>query len=227
MTDHSDTHRDTSLKTPPGLVKTALAELLQTLINQAIAMDSLQGEAFLPCADKVVQTSFKDVSLSVFWVFHPNPDHRADENPAGEFVVQTHLIGEADAHLHANLFDWLQQGPSAESVKGDQALGEAFLHALKTIDIDWEEQLSRLTGDMVAFQTGEAVRGLKREAQNLQEKAWTTLREYLQFELKLLPQRHEIARFERDVADTEARVEALTHRIERLMSQQMQPHLNP
>lgn len=227
MTDHSDTHTDTSLKTPPGLVKTALAELLQTLINQAIAMDSIQGEAFLPCADKVVQTSFKDVGLSVFWVFHPNPDHRADENPAGEFVVQTHLIGEADAHLHANLFDWLQQGPCADTVKGDQALGEAFLHALKTIDIDWEEQLSRLTGDMVAFQTGEAVRGLKREAQNLQEKAWTTLREYLQFELKLLPQRHEIARFERDVADTEARVEALTHRIERLMSQQMQPHLNP
>jgi ubiquinone biosynthesis protein UbiJ len=233
MTDQTDTHKEhqanmnAGTENPPGLVKTALADLLQTLINQAVAMDSIQGEAFLPCAEKVVQTSFTDVGLSVFWVFHPHADHRMDENPAGEFVVQTHLIGEADAHLHANLFDWLQHGPAAETVQGDVALGETFLHGLKSIDIDWEEQLSKLTGDLIAHQTGEAVRGAREQARSLQEKAWTTLREYLQFELKLLPQRHEIARFEREVADTEARVDALTHRIEKLMSQQMQPHLTP
>ena len=227
MTEH--THTQTNAPTPPGLVKTALAELLQTLINQAIALDSLQGEGFLPCANQVVQTSFKDVGLSVFWVFHQNPNHQTGENSAGHFVVQTHLMGEADAHLHIWLWDWLSAGPQTptDPIGGDPALAQAFIQALRALDIDWEEALSHLTGDLIAHQTGQAVRGAKDQARSFQEKAWATLREYLQYELKLLPLPHEVAHFEKDIDELSQRVDALTHRVEALMADQMQPHIQP
>ncbi|KUJ72681.1 SCP2 domain-containing protein [Thiomicrospira sp. WB1] len=215
----------------PGLVKTALAEVLQPLINQAIAWDTLQGEAFLPCAEKVVQTSFRDLGLSVFWTFHPNPDHVPDQNPAGEFVVQTHLMGEADAHIQTDFLSWLKKGPeqgtSTQTLLGDKALARQFLTALGGLSIDWEEQLSHLTGDLIAHQAGEAVRGAREQTRSLQEKAWTTLREYLQFELKLLPLPHEVTQFETDVNELAQRVDALTHRVEALMADQMQPHIQP
>lgn len=225
MTEHAHMHTDT----PPGLVKTALAELLQTLINQAISMDSLQGEAFLPCADQVVQTSFKDVGVSVFWVFHLNPNHQTGENPAGQFVVQTHLMGEADAHLHIRLLDWLSSGPQTpvDPIGGDNALAQAFIQALRQLDIDWEEALSHLTGDLIAHQTDEAVRGARDQVRSFQEKAWATLREYLQYELKLLPLPHEVVHFEKDLGELTRRVDALTHRVESLMADHMQPHIQP
>lgn len=44
-------------------------------------------------------------------------------------------------------------------IRGDAGIGQALQRILDDMDIDWEEMLSRYTGDVVAHQLGNLVRG--------------------------------------------------------------------
>jgi len=94
--------------------------------------------------------------------------------------------------------------------------GQAFKAALDELDIDWEEQLAGITGDMVAHQLGNTMRS----AGNWLRQGRTTLEqdlgEYLQEELRVVPTRIEIENFIADVDQLRMDLERLEARIRRL-----------
>jgi ubiquinone biosynthesis protein UbiJ len=101
-------------------------------------------------------------------------------------------------------------------ITGDVETGQAFKSILDEMDIDWEEQLSRVTGDVVAHQLG----NLARRAGEWLRHGGTTLQqdigEYLQEESRVLPSRIEIENFIADVGNTAMAVERLEARLQRL-----------
>lgn len=199
-----------SAQKQPRLLNSGLAKVLEVLLNQLLKRDEDQGAAFAPCDEKVIQLSLSDIGQTFFIVYQIN-DEQAD------FTVQTHLMGQADAHIRIALSD-LMAKKSAERIVGDVVLGQTFLDALYSIEIDWEEQLSHVTGDLVAFKVGHAVRSGLKTQQAAKQKIGDTLKEYLQFEINLLPTKHQVSAFKQQVQTTATAVDAIEARINALLN---------
>jgi ubiquinone biosynthesis protein UbiJ len=101
-------------------------------------------------------------------------------------------------------------------IQGDSELGHRFGNLLGKLEIDWEEQLSKLTGDLLAHQTGNLVRGAGAWARAARASLAQDLPEYLQEELGLLPSRIEVGEFLAEVDRLRDDAERLEQRIQRL-----------
>ncbi len=80
-------------------------------------------------------------------------------------------------------------------IEGDTALAQRFGDFMAGLEIDWEEQLSRLTGDYVAHAVGTRLRAAGRWGQGSLATLGQDLKEYLQEEGRLLPTRYELDQF--------------------------------
>lgn len=195
--------------------RTAFAKLFELILNQALSMDEMQGIGFRMLDEKVIQLTFTDLKQT-FFIVYQLPDETAsqvDQKSArlGSFTVQTHLMGSADAHIKTNMVDWLKHRTEAEG-----ELATAFLAALYTIDIDWEEHLSHYVGDFIAFNLGQTARSAKSGIKTAKQKAGVTLKEYLQFEINLLPTEIQVAHFNQDVDEIAEEIDALAARVDKL-----------
>jgi len=104
------------------------------------------------------------------------------------------------------------------TIEGDVETGQAFKAILDDMDIDWEEQLSRLTGDVIAHQLGNTARraaGVLRTGRRTLER---DTGEYLQEELRVLPTRIETENFSADVSRLGMDTDRLAARIRRLQT---------
>ena len=106
-------------------------------------------------------------------------------------------------------------------ITGRVESGQAFQSILEDMDIDWEEQLSHLTGDVIAHQIGKVMRSAGSYLQQGRATVRQNTTEYLQEELRVLPARIEIENFCADVArlamDSD-RLEARTRRLQQRTS---------
>ena len=103
-------------------------------------------------------------------------------------------------------------------LEGDTEFGQALQDILNAVDIDWEELLSRLTGDVVAHQVGNAARGAQHWAEQTRESLALDIADYLHEESRQVPVRGEVERFVSDVDTLRADIERLAARIKRLQS---------
>ena len=84
-------------------------------------------------------------------------------------------------------------------------------HISARLDIDWEAVIAEHTGDIVAHQLGQAVRGAGSWLRTAQREAERLMSEFLQYESDATPSRHEVQTFCNDV-------DALTLRMDRLQA---------
>ena len=145
--------------------------------------------------------------------------------------------GEADTTLSGTPFAMAKMslgarmgGPDASEVmfagevviSGDIELGQRFKRVLDKMDIDWEEHVSHITGDIVAHKLGkvfqQASQWLNQSSETLGEDA----AEYLQMESESVPEQYEVDEFIAHVDTTRDDVERLQARIQRLQSQYSQ-----
>ena len=102
------------------------------------------------------------------------------------------------------------------TITGDVETGQAFKAILDDMDIDWEEQLARLTGDVIAHQAGNMARRTRRVLRHGKAALEQDLGEYLREELRVLPARIEVENFSADVDRIRADTDRLAARIRRL-----------
>lgn len=112
-------------------------------------------------------------------------------------------------------------------VSGDARFVQELVKIARAIDIDWEEPLARIVGDIAARQVGDLLRG----AASFLKRAATSLRrdgeDFLRHELALFPGKQAMREFLRDIDElrmdsdrAEARVNALRTRIQALAGKQ-------
>ena len=134
--------------------------------------------------------------------------------------------GEPDTILHGTALGMARLGLGGSTEKtlfsgdvtidGDVETGQTFKSILDDIDIDWEEQLSKLTGDVIAHQLGNAARQARKILQHGQTTIQKDIGEYLQEELRVLPSRVETENFSADVTRISMDADRLAARIKRL-----------
>lgn len=112
--------------------------------------------------------------------------------------------------------DALFQG--AVQIEGDTETGQQFQDILAASDWDWEEQLSKVTGDIVAHQAGKLLHQVRRFVRDSSNTCADNSSEYLQEEAKLLPTRIEVDYFLEDVDQLRSSVDRLSARVDRLIN---------
>jgi ubiquinone biosynthesis protein UbiJ len=126
----------------------------------------------------------------------------------GQLNIMSAFEGEVDTTIKGAPFAIfrMKQGRTGEGlfggdvvIEGQHGVGQSLQNILSELDIDWEEQLSKLTGDIVAHQIGNSVRGFKQWVSRSNATVLADVSEYIQHEVEMVPVQWEVDAFNRDV----------------------------
>lgn len=186
-------------------------EGIEQSINGLLALDPVALQRLAMLHGRCVALQLNGLGLTLYFV----PGHD------GRLQLLGSIEGEPDCTLSGSPLDLVRASDETSGhrqlfagnvrIDGDTALAQRFSEALAGLDIDWEEQLARLTGDIAAHEVGRGVRAAARQGERMREVTAANLSEYLTEEARLLPHRFEVDEFLADVdtlRDDVARLEA-------------------
>jgi ubiquinone biosynthesis protein UbiJ len=190
---------------------------LEALINRYLRLDPAIGPRLATLSGRciAVELSGLDTTLYVF------PDEHGIQ-------LREHVERLPDTVLRGTPLGMVRLGVGGNTektlfsrdvlIEGDVETGQAFKAILDELDIDWEEQLSRLTGDVVAHHLGNVARRGRRAIELGIGTLEKDIGEYLQEELRVLPTRIETENFSADVTRISMDVDRLSARLKRLQA---------
>lgn len=187
---------------------------LETAINLWLKNDDRSEQRLHKLQGKVIELHLQEFSGSLFFFpadrgvqiltrYEGIADATITSSMAG--LISSHFKNTEDALFSGNI-----------KIAGDTELGEQFQQLLTDVDFDWEEQLSRITGDVIAHQAGKLVQGARQWVRQGSATLGLDTTEYLQEEARLLPTRSEIEHFLEQVDDIRSSCDRLHARIQRL-----------
>ena len=192
---------------------------LEITLNRYLSLDPETQSRLAGITGKLIAVELRGMGITLYMAPHSGGiqllreyDGSADAVISGTPVALARVgIGEERGLLFAGEVE----------IRGDVTLGQRFESVLRELDIDWEEQLSRLVGDAAAHQIGNLVRDALQWGAKSMDTLGSDLTEYLQEESRQLPQRDEVNKFlaavdvlRNDVERLEARVKRLQARID-------------
>ena len=191
-----------------------LAQALEAGFNNYLALDSEARPGFDRLAGKLIQLHFSGIELNVFFLVH-----------RARVEILENFDGEADAIISGAPFSMMALATGRRSIfdsdvtiNGEVETAQQFSRALERIDVDWEEHLSRVTGDTVAHHVGRTVKGLRTWGERTRHSLHQNMADYLRDETEHLPHDWELDEFTEQVDDLRDRVDQLAARIEAKLS---------
>ncbi len=187
----------------------------ESVVNRVLALDPEGAARLAPVEGRVLRVELTgfgtrvyvvpgEQQLFLFGSYDAPPDCVVRGSPAA-------LLGMVLAeHREDAVF------AGAVSIDGDNRLAQVLGEVFRGLDIDWEEQLSKLLGDTLAHRVMNRARAGERWAGRSSDIARQNLREYLQEEALVLPSRQEMDDFLGSVDRLRDDVERLAARVERL-----------
>lgn len=194
---------------------TALTAALETAFNRYLALDPNAVRNLAPMEGKVIGIVINGTGLRCYLL-------------PGRDGVQILSLSELapDTVLHASpasLWRLARGGDAAAMmlrqeirIEGDTQLGQQFRVVLEQLDIDWEEHLSTVLGDVLAHQIGRTVRVGKQWSAATVVSLEQDLGEFLQEETQVLPAPPRVEAFLDGVDRLRADVDRLEARLKRL-----------
>lgn len=195
---------------------TLLLATIETAINRLLALDPASRARGEHLAGKRVQIQLREFTPPLWLLFSP-----------GRVDCLGQYEGQADASLTLSLAALpLLKDPGLLTryireekldISGDPGLINAVAVLFGRLEIDWEEQLSHYTGDVLAHGLCRGLRQLHQGASRQLELLRQDLAEYITEEARLAPGPLEVAAFCDDVDALRRRFEQTQLRVERLL----------
>jgi ubiquinone biosynthesis protein UbiJ len=190
---------------------------LEAALNRYLGLDPEAAARMAGLAGRCIAIELRGIDLTLFMLPGTQGIRILDSIDAEE-GVDTALHGTplalARLGLGANTGKTLFSGDV--TISGDVETGQSFKAILDDMDIDWEEQLSRVTGDVIAHQVGNMARRTRRVISQGRSTLEQDLGEYLKEELRVLPARVEVENFSTGVNRMRSDIDRLAARIRRL-----------
>lgn len=194
---------------------------LEAAINKVLRLDPDAIKKLKPLDGKAIKIEITDWKITFFILPYAQ---------GVQLVDQYHQ--PANTTISGKLFSLIRVGAAGASttsmfdesitITGDTKTGEAIRDVLADLDIDWEEQLSKVVGDSIAHpltqHAKKAVSLGKRSMKSLAE----NIAEYLHYESKQLPPESAVEHFIEGVAKLRDDVDRMEARIQRLAARKSQ-----
>lgn len=191
---------------------------LEIAINRYLAMDAAGLARLGELNGKVIAVELRGLDLTLTMAPH-----------GGGIQLLKDYAGTPDTLISGTPLALARVGAGGDrgalfsgevEIRGDVPLGQRFEAVLREIDIDWEEQLSQVVGDVAAHQVGNLVRDTLAWGTKSADTLRRDLSEYLQEESRQVPHPAEVEAFvaavdtlRDDTARLEARIKRLRDRI--------------
>lgn len=199
----------------PALHTAALAGL-EFLVQKALALDPATTQRLAKLEGKVLLVHCSTPDIKVYCL--PGKNGLQLQSWYDEKHVSSSLEGSLSEFV--SLLQAEDKAASlingAFTVKGDSADFIALQEALAQLDIDWEQPLSRLVGDMGSHHIGKMLRGSLAWGKQAHSSMQRNVEEFIHEEARLLPPRLELDNFYSDVSSLGLRVDRLEARLQRL-----------
>jgi ubiquinone biosynthesis protein UbiJ len=197
------------------MIGTAALAGLEQALNAALALDPKTGERLARLQGRVIAMELRGTGITL--TLQPTREGKLRLMGDYDGEVDTTLRGAPLAMLR------LSSGRTGEGmfkggveIDGDVELGQQIQRVFEKLDIDWEEHLSRLTGDIIAHQIGNTVRGLFAWGERTAEHLGRDAADYLQEERDVLPVDWEVEEFIQGVDTLRSDVDRIEARVRRL-----------
>jgi len=192
-----------------------LAAALETALEIYLKQDPVALQQCATLEGKVIALEFTGLDLTLYFI------------PGTEGILVTgYYEGEPDTRLLGSPFGFARLAlgsredalfKGAVEIQGDTETGQQFQDILSSVDWDWEEQLSKFTGDVIAHQAGSMVRKAANFISNSRDTLQQDISEYLQEEARLLPASIEVGYFLEEVDQLRTNVDRVAARVNRLL----------
>ena len=199
------------------MLPTAATAALEAALNRYLALDPDTLRRMAELEGRVIGLQWHGSGLALY--FLPGP---------GGVQVLSHYEGEADTLLSGSPLALAELGlggdreralfSGAVEIRGDTATGQRFQQILAAMDIDWEEHLSRLVGDIAAHQAARLARQGQQYVRHSADTLRQDLGEYLTEEAGLLPARIQVENFLADIDRLRMDTDRLEARVQRLLA---------
>lgn len=187
--------------------------MLEIFINQALALDEVAQQAMAKLAGKTLLIQIEGTPLS--WYFSPQADG---------FLKMPQSVDYSDVIISGMPFSLLRllSEPTLlttgiATLRGEMKVAQDFMKVFAQLQIDWEEQLAKLIGDIAAHKMGNFARNAQQYSQQTLNHFQQNTVEYLQEENHFLPTHPELTIFYNEVDSLRSDVARLEKRLERLL----------
>ncbi len=199
-------------------IPTVLLSLIEKSINRYLSLDPVALQRLVTYNDKVVAVEVRGFDLYFYIKIATNGVVVFKQVPEN---IDTWLVGSPVSLMNMALAN---QGQDSENIlfsgdveiKGDVELGQELKKILNEIEVDLEEQLSKITGDVIAHQVGNLARVSKAWSEKTLETLQLDMVEYLQEESQQLPRLDEVEQFIAGVDLIRSGVDRLEARVKRI-----------
>lgn len=181
---------------------------LEKSLNHYLALDPNSAEKLHALEGKILKLVIKPIEI--FFSFE-NQFIKINSQPEKNIITAT-LEGYPLAFLQLPFLDKAQIPKLFKQelkISGDLEFGQHVRDLFQNIDIDWEEQISSMTGDIIAHELSQCFQYSKKFANKLTHSIQRNVTEYLQEESKDLPCREEVEDFCDDIDHLKLRVDRL------------------
>jgi len=207
-------------------VLSALVKPLQIAINRYLEYDPEVPKQLAAMQGKVVELHLRSLELSIYILITADGLDICDEYDGG---ADTTISGSP---LALAMMASQSSGASSlfsgdVSIEGDTELGKKFQTFLDNIEVDWEEPLAQISGDVIAQQVGDVLRGVGAWLEQSASTNAMNISEYLREEQPVLPSKFEVERFKNEVDDIRLSVDRLEAKVQRLIARQQEQASTP
>ena len=185
--------------------------------NHLLALDDQVMNACSELQGRCIAIEVSDLGFTLYC--HPgNWGIRLSRNPPAR-EVDACISGRVMALINlATLEDKISTSMQERvSFQGDVALAQKLQKIIGSLDIDWEEALSRHTGDLLAHQIHLRVRKAATLLQQTADSLLQNSSDYLREEARLTPTRVEFDRFAAEATELKHRVDYCQARLQHLL----------
>ena len=191
-------------------LSTAAVAGLESLINAALRYDPATRLKLGRLANRVLAV---EISAPAITLFITADDQGLCLMNHWQGEVHTRLKGSLPALLKLARNPGTSFAQSGVEVMGDTSLLVELQALLKNLDIDWEEALSQLLGDVLGHQSAQVIRSGLGYTRERSSEARRLLSEFLTEEVRSLPSKLELEDFYQQVDELRLRLDRLEARI--------------
>lgn len=198
---------------------TPLCIVLEKTINALIDLDPESKTWLSGLQGQIIRLYIQGPELDIYLLVHSD-----------EIEVMSAFDGDVDSTITGSVASLLAMRESSNGlfagdveISGNIETGKKFKRYLDSMDIDWEEHLSRVVGDTAAYQSGLLFRNVKTFIQQNNQSLLSSLGEYFTEEAELTAPTSEVRHFEQDVDSARMAADRLSARIALLEKKQEKP----
>ena len=190
---------------------------LEKIVNAYLRLDPDSLERLTRLNNKIIKIDIMDWHYS----FYIRPSSEGME-------FKPHSENEPDTTISGTLFGLFKAGCGKAdnvaifqnnlSISGNVEVGETLRDILGQMDIDWEEHLSKIVGDIAAHRISTGIEKTRSIARHTVDTLKNNIKDYLQIESAHFPIPSDVEAFISEVTNLQHDVDRMEQRINKLLA---------